>query len=177
MLSFDEIWPQFEWILEDMRSGVAFFEGYSPSIGRTDLLEALSEVSLLYPSAFQNSFWLNHSNNNGWPRMLTPAGYVELFKSGKIITLSFEYGIEVRGFNLSLRILFEPNESETSLEILCYREPILNSGQPKAAVEAGIIEFRRLYRIFRGDALFLGPDTSNYPRTPDDYPDDWLRID
>lgn len=170
VLSFGQIWPQFEWVIEDMRDGMCFFEGYVPSVDQSRLLQSFSDVASPSPEAFASSVWSNESTEADWAKCTTRSEFVQLFRAGSIVLLQFDYAPQVEDFDLNLRLILEPDTTKTSLEIICYREPILESARPREAVGAGIVEFRRLRDAFHGDALLIGPDTVNYPRTANDYP-------
>ena len=132
---------------------------------------------------FEYSSWSNDTSEAEWEKEYAPSQYVEFFYTNKIVFLFFDYELETDSIVLNQRLMFEKDSASTSLEIICYREPILGSANPKAAVETAISEFRRLKHVFDGDALFIGPDGGDLPdsyrvRVPNDgIEHEWLRIE
>lgn len=174
---FEEVWTQFQWVLAEMRGGMGFFEGYVPSVRPDGLLEALSGVARLSSEAFAGSVWSNQASSAVVEGHRSPVQWVEHFRGGGITTLHFDYVAERGGADLSLKLMLDSEAGATSLEVVCYREGILESGDPKGAVRAAIEEFMRLREVFRGDALFIGPETLNRPRGAEDVPGEWLRVE
>lgn len=174
-MEFDEIWPLFDWVLDEMRSGMGFFEGYLPTI-RSDLLPPLTTlIDRSQSHDFTTSTWSNDTTETGGNTDYSVPEFIEFFRSGDIVMLDFDYTVQTRA--LELRLMFEKDDTGTALEIICYREPILGSDNPKEAVATAISEFRYLRRLFQGDALFIGPDTLDYPESATEYPKVWLRIE
>ncbi|NNE84815.1 MAG: hypothetical protein HKN28_12690 [Alphaproteobacteria bacterium] len=123
------------------------------------------------------AIWSDETTESDWNKNYELAEYVAFFDSRKVVMLHFDYEIRVGNTNLSQRLMIEKFHRETALEIICYREPILSASNPKQAISDAVSEFRNLKRLFQGDALFLGPDTLNYPKSPTDYPKEWLKIE
>jgi hypothetical protein len=169
---------QFSWVLQDMREGGCFFEGYIPTIGVEDLWSALSNVlSNADHYTFQGSVWAEDTTKADWEKSWSPHQYVEFFHSGRIIVLCLSYGPVADNIALEQMLMFDKDERSTTLEIICYREPILEYPNPKEAVRTAIHGFRRLKSLFEGDALFIGPDNLDYPKSSAEYPSHWLRIE
>lgn len=101
---------------------------------------------------------------------------LDLFKTGKLSILALDYDYIQDGNRLKHRLIIEKWDEQTIVEIICYREPILISADPKKAVASAILEFRRLKELFGGSSLFIGPDTLNYPENDESYPDEWIKV-
>lgn len=178
MMDFDEIWSQFSWVLEDMRNGMAFFEGYIPTLDENDLLASLQElIDRAEGHSFRSSTWSSDTTASDWDGEYSDAQYVAFFSSGRIYTLHFDYEVKVGGTPLSLKLMFDRHGRKVALEIVCYRDTILASPNPKRAIADAIAELRTLKQLFRGDALMLGPDTLERPASAIGYSKDWLRIE
>ena len=174
---FDTIWRKFDWVIDEMKNGMCFFEGYIPIVGASDLNQPLSiikESSRSYD--YSCSIWANDTSEEDWEQTYEASEYIGFFTEGRIVVLHFNYEYEVDGIMLNQKLMFDRNPMATSLEIICYREAILESGSPKDTVATAISEFRRLKRLFQGDSLFIGPDTLDYPKSSNDYPGHWLKI-
>ena len=170
MMNFADIWSQFDWVIEDMKADMRFFGGYIPSISQTNLRSPFYKlISRAGVYNFTSSVWSNDTSKDDRENEYTPSQYVQLFQISRIVHLHFYYELETDNIVVNQKLMFKTSKGTTSLKILCYREPILESGSPKEAVHAAISEFRYLKELFGGDALFIGADTL--------YPDDWLRIE
>jgi hypothetical protein len=178
-LTFDDIWPQFSWVIDELREeGMCFIEGYIPLIGQTDLLTPISElIGRSKCFDFSYSVWSENTTETERERDYSSAEYTELFRSNQVVTLHFDYEYETDHIVLNQKLMIEKNDSEISLEIICYREAILQSDDSKEAVETALSEFRYLKHLFDGDALLIGPDTLDYPVSGTEFPKEWLRIE
>ncbi len=177
-MNFNSIWSQFNWVIDKMKEGMCFFEGYIPGIGQDDLLFSLSElIRRTRIQSFKSSVWSNDISEAEREKEYTPSQYVELFHTNKIVLLGFYYELETDIVVINQKLMFEKTKAATALEIICYREPILGSNNPKEAVRSAIREFQHLNHLFKGNALFIGPDTLSYPTSSTEYPNEWLRIE
>jgi hypothetical protein len=177
-LSFGDIWPQFDWVLEEMRSGMAFFEGYVTSIDHVQLLPGINElIGLASFHGFDSTVWANGTDSSVMKKDYTPDEYVRFFHEEIIVCLSFYYERKVPALELEQKLNFDLGPPSTTMDMICFRDQFLESADPKAAVEAAIGEFRFLKQLFKGDALFIGPDTLDYPTSADNYSNAWLRIE
>ena len=177
-MTFEQIWLNFSWIIDEMKDGMCFFEGYIPSVETEDLQPRLSELinnSQSWSSLY--SVWSNNTTKSDWERKYTISEYLEFFRAGKIILLHFDYERKTEGLSIHQKLIFEKCGEILTLEIICYREAILESAYPKDALEKSISELRYIKKLFNGDSLFIGPDTLNYPKNKDDNPKEWLRIE
>jgi hypothetical protein len=184
MMDFDLIWPRFCWVLDDMRNGMAFFEGYVPILGETDLLGPLRKlIKRAENHTFRTSIWSSEATASDWDKEYSDDDYVAFFESGRIYTLHFDYEVRVGNTPLFLKLLFDRDkrevgkEPEVALEIVCYRETILAAPDTKRAIFDAVSELCTLKQLFHGDALFLGPDTFERPASRTSYSKDWLRIE
>lgn len=174
---FDDIWSRFEWVIQDMNEGMSLFEGYIPAITQADLLPALLDLTRrMSDFSFAASVWADDASESERIMAHTPSDCVELFRSRKIVCLHCDYEVALNNVALAFKLIFEPNDEATSLEIICYRDAILRSDDPKTAVHIAIDEFRNLNARFGGNALFIGPDTVEYPSIEPEHHGAWLRI-
>ena len=151
------------------------FEGYVPKVGESELDAPLSElIRASCGHGFEHSIWSDDSSEADWNKNYTTREYLDLFEAGRIHILHFDYSKQTHDVTLSLKLMFD---RDTSLEIICYREPILKSPNRRDAVRYAIDEFRVLRQVFRGSSLFVGPDTSSYPKSDTDYPNEWMKIE
>ncbi len=178
-MNFEQIWPEFKWVIDEMKDGMCFFEGYIPTIGQEDLskkLQKLIDASVTY--TFMYSVWSNDTTESEWEKEYTLSEYIGFFSINKILLLHFNFEKKIDDIVINLKLIFEKeNGILKTLEIICYREPILGSGNPKKAVEVAINELRYLRQLFEGDSLFIGPDTLNYPKNKNEHLKEWLKID
>jgi hypothetical protein len=170
---FENIWRDFEWVLNDMRDGMVFLEGYLLKIKTEDLINHLRSIDkAINPESFQNPTWANKTTEKDWNKIYSPEEYVRLFKNGDILTLHFNYKKKIESDTLEIKLMF----AGAHLEVVCYRDPILNSANPKQAIKAFIIHCEQLLSLFEGDSLFIGPDTLSYPDNAQNYPKEWIKI-
>jgi hypothetical protein len=179
MLDFEIIWSKFDWVIDDMKDGMCFFEGYIPSIDQSCLDSKLSEIAKVSQSYnLGTSVWSDSATEAEWEKEYSIPESIDHFRKGKIVLLHFNYEKKINKAILNFKLIFEKsNEAVTALDIICYREPILRNIDPKGAIEKSINELCLLKRLFHGDSLFIGPDNLNYPKNKDDIPKEWLKIE
>lgn len=179
MMNFEQIWSEFKWVIDEMKDGMCFFEGYIPSIGQEDLGKKLRKlIGASITCTFMDSVWSNDTTESDWEKEHTPSEYIEFFTSDKILILHLNYEKKTDDIVINLKLIFEKeNGLLKTLEIICYRESILGSNNPEKAVEIVINELRYLNQLFKGDSLFIGPDTLNYPKNKNENLKEWLRIE
>ncbi len=177
LLSFEDIWKNFEYVIEDMNEGMAFFEGYIIDVSMNGIKSGL-QCLLPDPTkiTYEFSIWSDDSTKEDWNKTNNSEQYFDFFKSGKIVVLQTEYLTTQNGFELHLKLMIESWDDGGTIEIICYRDPILESASPKLAVKAALSEFMRLKKLFNGGPLFLGPDTLDYPKNGEIYPDFWIKL-
>jgi hypothetical protein len=177
MNNFETVWEKFSYVLEEMRNGMAFFEGFILNVSLDTIDSGIKSLcSPPYNATLNLSTWSNDSSKEDWARNYSVEKYVELYKTGKIITLQPEYLTHRNGHLIHLKLMVEEWEDKAIIEIMCYRDLILNSPTPKLAVHAAILEFIRIKELFLGSTLFIGPDTLNYPESDNYYPKEWIKI-
>ena len=175
--SFDErveqAWTDSDWIIEDMfDNGMCFFEGYVPAIDLDSLAEVLPQLTDTSIDC-QSSTWSNNTNESDWNRAYPLSDYVTFFRDGRIVLLHADYSVTVSGYDFILKLMFGP---DANLEIIFYRENLLPRTETRARFIAACHYLRHLQSTFDGAALFLGPDTLNYPAWPDVVPKEWQRL-
>jgi len=177
MNEFENIWKNFEYIIQEMRNGMAFFEGLILNVSQEKLEAGVRSLcNPPYNAKLGLSTWSNETTREEWEKIYQTDQYLEFYRLGKIITLQPEYITQKNGFELHLKLMIEEWEDMVVAEIICYRGAILESSDPKRAVNAAIDEFIWLKELFRGSSLFVGPDNLNYPTNDENYPEEWIRI-
>lgn len=177
MKEFSDIWNDFEYVVEDMRNGMCFFEGYIMNVSEKRIEDGIKSLCCApFNATLQLSTWSNESTEEEWQKSYTTEEYLEFYRVDKIVSLQPEYLTRQNGFELHLKLMIEKWENFTVAEIICYRETILESAAPKRAINAAIIEFVRLKKLFGGSSLFIGPDTLNYPEDDETYPKEWIKV-
>ena len=74
------------------------------------------------------------------------------------------------------RLMSEKTDAGFSVEIICDCEPILASVDRHGSMVEAITEFYEIFSLLKGDALFLGPDNLDYPKSVNDFPPIWKKI-
>ena len=90
--------------------------------------------------------------------------------------MHFDYSFRTAGLLLTQKLIIEPRLEGMTVEIICYRDAILDSEDPKHAIGTALREFLYLKELFKGRALFIGPDTLRYPKIEEVSTEEWLRI-
>ncbi len=178
IMSHDEIWMEFEWVIEELRQGMSFFEGLVPCISTDNLLETMSNLSSrVQDFSLESSVWNDETPESIYTRRHDLRTYIDYFFSRQILLLNFDYELPRNDITLNHKLIIEPIDVGTRLEIICYREPILKSKNVREATFTAIEEFRYLRSIFEGDKLFIGPDILDYPTSDTEEHDLWLRVE
>jgi hypothetical protein len=177
MNEFKNIWNKFEHVIDEMRTGMGFFEGFILNVSEEKIEAGIRSLcSAPFNAKLELSTWSNESTKEEWGKSYKTEEYLEFYRRKKIITLQPEYLTYQNDFELHLKLMIEKWEAFTVVEIICYRDQILDSIDPKRAVKAAINEFIRLKNLFEGTSLFIGPDTLNYPENDETYPEEWIKI-
>ncbi|NNE57444.1 MAG: hypothetical protein HKN36_04990 [Hellea sp.] len=179
MESFEKLWPRISYFIDEMCSGMAFFEGYIPSIDATNLDANIRFLKAqVCDGSFDLSVWSNETTKQDWNREYSFNEYLNFFAIDKITMLNFEYQLDLKEVLLHLKLMIEKtDDTNISINIICYRDPILDHASPKDVMEKAIIEFHRLRNLFGGGVVFVGPDNLTYPVDDNDYPDHWIKIE
>ena len=176
-MSLDEFWDWFQITLEDLQSGMCFFEGLVPSISTDNFVDDLITLKERSENiSFSASVWSNETPESVYTKNHDLSTYVDYFLNQKIIILSFDYEIALSNITLTNKLNFETIDDATRLEIICYREPILESNTIREAVFSAVEEFHYLKALFRGNKLFVGPDTLDYPTSQTEEHNLWFRM-
>ncbi len=178
-MDFEQIWPQFQDLIDELYSGMCFFEGYIPNTQVNDLTFPFAELTNSSLShTYEFSTWSNETTKAEWEKTYSPAEYLEFFRTGKILMLHFNYERNIDGLSVKMKlILWHAHDGNgKTVEIICDRNAIINSKNIKLSVKKAIAEIRRIMYLFDGNALFIGPDTLDYPESPNDYPSLWIKI-
>ncbi len=177
MQTFDDIWQEFSYIIEEMQDGMCFFEGYILDNSQSNFRDSLLKLSNLSKGmSFDYSSWANDTTEEDWNKIYSIEEYIHFFDNGKITTLCPEYQMVLKDITLHFKLLIDNWRERLNIEIICYRAPILDSTNPKLAVKTAIEEFWKLKELFEGKALFVGPDTLDYPINDKIYPEEWIKI-
>ncbi len=167
-----------ELLIDDIKDGACFFEGYIPSIDKDDLNGKLLQLmgeSIRHTFIF--SVWSDDSTEAEWEQEYPLSKYIDYFNTKKILILHYSYEKIIQGISFNIKLMFEDLSESRTCEIICYSEPILESNNPPEAIKIAIGELRHLRSVFEGDSLFIGHATLNYPKTKDDDLREWLRIE
>ncbi len=177
MYNFEKVWEKFNYIIEEMQDGVCFFEGYILNVSMKKLEEGIKSLCTTpFNAMLDYSVWSDESTKEEWAKSYKPEQYLDLFKANKIICLQPEYLTIQHEYKLHIKLMIDTIDDKTTIEIICYRDPILDSKDPKQAIDAAIMEFIRLKKLFGGSSLFIGPDTLSYPEDDQTYPDEWIKV-
>ena len=169
----EQAWTDSDWIIEDMfDNGMCFFEGYVPAIDLDSLSAVLPQLTDASIDC-QTSTWSDDTDESDWNRVYTLSDYVKFFRAGRIVLLHADYSVTVSGYDFTFKLMFEP---DANLEIIVYRENLLPRTETHLRFVAACHYLRHLQSTFAGAALFLGPDTLNYPVWPDIVPKEWQRL-
>ena len=87
--------------------------------------------------------------------------------------LHVDYLMACSGYEFAIKLIIEP---DANLEVIIYRENFLPRNETQERFEVTCYHLKYLHRLFHGPALFIGPDTLNYPKWPDVVPDEWQRL-
>ena len=171
----NEAWSESQWILDDMfDSGMCFFEGYIPVVDLTGLESRLSQLTDKPSSIdFSHSVWSESTSETDWNRTYPLKDYVRFFQTGRISMLHADYIAVCAGYSFTFKLIFE---REANLEVICYRDNLLPRNETQDRFKAACHHLKDLHILFDGKALFLGPDTLNYPVWPNLVPDEWQRL-
>ncbi len=175
---FESIWKDFSYILDEMKDGVCYFEGYIPNISIQDfkikLLTLTEEPSKL---DFSSTVWSDDSSDSEINKQHEIDDLISLFKNQKIVSLAVNYDKQFANDKLSFRLLFDYWNNRYDLEIICYRENVLQSNNPKEAIYQAVLHFQKLKILFNGPAFFLAETINESPENIEEYPDYWIRIE
>ena len=176
MDGFEKIWEEFSYVIEEMRDGMGFIEGFILDVAEERLDAAIHTLCSAPMNAQLSATWSNEPRKADWDKKYSPAEYLRLFQAGKIVTLKPQLNTVRDGIPLEMMLMIEKWDDQIIIEIICYRETILSNTNPKIAVRAAVLEFAELRRQFGGSALFIGPDNLDYPKDADTYPPHWIKI-
>ena len=162
-------------MIEDMCDGMLSFSGYMIGVSSDSLspviLAIIKERAVKVDGIFaddQTAAQIDKTNN--------PSKLFAKYLKGNVVSMMIDYEIEFDGTELSCRMIIDPCENDHSVEVVCYRDPILNYPDPKAALFAHIEDLKSLFNRLNARALFVGPDCSKYPKDEKSYPDCWRLI-
>lgn len=178
-MDFEKLWPDLEWVIDELKDGMSFFEGYVTSIAPNRIAAGVSKIDeTAVRCDYHQHLWSSDVVQADQVQEYSPEEYERRFREEQIVLFCVDYEKKITGNTFNFKLVIEENDapSSTSLEILCYGEAVLNSSSPKAAIEKVIPECCDLCELFEGDALFIGPDTIHYPRSKDDKLQEWTRI-
>lgn len=176
-MNIDDIVPRFEWVLDEMRQGMGFIKASVPGVGHGELEERLPLVSKPTGREFVASMWSDACSGADRESCVSLSDHVAAFQAGHMDSLAFDYTASAARTDLGMRILFDGDLRDWPVEILCYRDAILGSSSPRDSLGEAIQEFRRVYSVLGGTALFIGPNSPQAPCCESECEDGWMRID
>jgi len=173
---YDTAWLWFQPILEDMfDEGMCFYEAYITNFALPRFTETLGRFVSDHPAlTLTDSVWQNDTPESMMAANHSVADYANYFLHGELSLLNCDYKTRVQTFDFNVRLIFEP---PANLEIIMRRENLLPRDQTEDRFVASCAHFSRLRDIFGGTALFLGPDTLDYPESANVAPDVWLKLE
>jgi hypothetical protein len=170
----NEAWNESPWIVEELFDhGMCFFEGYIPDIELDNLKDGLVRLSQTTSSVdYSFSVWDNTTTPEVMSQKYTVEEYVSFLRSSRIVCLHANVETICAGYSFFFKLIFWPN---AELNIIVYRQNLLPKDETQNRFLAVCSYFKSLYELFGGKALFLGPDTLDYPNWPDLSPGTWQR--
>ena len=159
MMTFEEIWTEFSWVIDEFNAGMAFFEGYLPAISMPDIANGLQE--------FSTSSAVSHACEPCWkaeediPEVEQDYSVfecVDLLRAGKLADFQFFYRQDHGWIKSNQKLIVSVGEAEPDVTLICFSDWILTSGKPKEAVEVAISEMRYLKGLLKAGELYIGAD-------------------
>jgi hypothetical protein len=176
-INFKELWPQISWFIDDMRSGVAFWEGYILARGASQLEDSLQSIIKRAKSySYEYSCWSNDADESLYKSVsqYRDDEWISFFHNDLIIILHLDYTTFVDGTELVNKLMISKNQDDLDIEVICYREPILESPNPKSILKKSYSELIDLFHIFRGYSVYVSSDNLDYP--VENHPETWIRV-
>ena len=159
MMKFEDIWAEFSWVVDELNSGMAFFEGYLPAIRTSDIeLNLLSIAEIDSVICDCEPCWNHASDIPAVEQDYSISECTGFYYSGKLSGLDFWYDRHYGWITSHQKLMFGPLNSETDVTIICFADWILGSANPKQAIELAVSEMRDIKKMFASDALYIGPD-------------------
>ena len=173
--SNDEIWRWFQPCLEDMfDDGMCIYAGYITDFDLREFKSNLNTFAIGHESAdFTGSVWQNETEQSVMPSRHSIEKYADFYLTEQLSLLICDYSTRVDDAEFKFRLIFEPT---ADIEIVIHRDNLLPRGEMKRRFAASCNHLAQLMDTFDGSALFLGPDTLDYPESPETAPRHWLRI-
>lgn len=163
MMKFEENWTRFDWVIDELSSGMAFFEGFIPSVQVRNIGPCLNKISRSPSVSFSCvPCWRDDADISDVERDYSIEECVRLFESGELAAFDFFFERDDGYSSSGLKLMFMPTDSngasQAELTIICFAGQILSSENPKEAVGAAISEMRMVKALLHADALYIGPD-------------------
>jgi len=159
MMKFEDIWTDFSWIVDELSSGMAFFEGYLPAVQISDIEPNLRRISKIDSVTCDcEPCWKHAADIPAEEQDFSISECTGFFCSGKLSGLDFWYDRNYDWITSRQKLMFEPSNSEAEVTIICFADWILGSENSKQALELAISEMRDMKKLFGSDALYIGPD-------------------
>jgi len=155
--------------------GMCFYEAYITNFPLPRFTETLERFASNHPAlTLTDSVWRNDTPESIMAAHHSVEDYANYYLQGKLSLLTCDYTTHVQSFDFNVRLMFEP---PANLEIIMRRENLLPHNEMEDRFVASCAHFSRLRDIFGGTALFLGPDTLDYPESANVAPDVWLKLE
>ncbi len=159
MMKFEDIWKDFSWVVDELNSGMAFFEGYIPSVRFSNIESPLQEFARLEcVKHYCEPCWNHESDIPDSEQDYSISECVNLLLHQKLASFDFEYERDHGWVISNQKLMFMPEGAETEVVIICFADWIIGSNKPKETIEIAIAEMRYFKERFNSDALHIGPD-------------------
>jgi len=172
--SDDEIWRWFQPCLEDMfDDGMCIYAGYITEFVLPEFKSNLYTFAIEHePADFTGSVWQNETEESVMTSQHSIEEYADFYLKKQLSLLICDYSTRVDDAEFKIRLIFEPT---ADLEIVIHRDNLLPRSETKRRLAASCNHLAQLRETFGGSALFLGPDTLDYPESPETAPKYWVR--
>lgn len=165
------------WIDAMANGELPSIEGYIPLVEEKLIGPTLTSLAKIAKSwSCSNPTWSEDASRSEREGEYSLAEYIDLYQQNKLVMLSFDYERILDVATLSFRLLFYKLELGAEVNIVCYREAILDCPDRMAAITDALCEFQNLFDELSGNALFFGPDNADYPEDPQNYSKIWTKI-
>ena len=158
-MKFEDIWKNFSWVVDELNSGMAFFEGYIPSVRISGIESPLKEFA--EPGSVEHycePCWNDESDILNLEQDYSISECVNLLLNEKLASFDFGYKKDYGWVVSNQKLMFMPEGAETEIIIICFADWILASNKPKETIEIAIAEMRHIKELFNSDVLYIGPD-------------------
>ena len=131
MDGFEKIWEEFSYVIEEMRDGMGFFEGFILDVAEERFDAAIHTLCSTPLNAQLSATWSNETTKADRAKKYNTTEYLQLFHAGKVVTLKPQLNTVRDGIPLEMMLMIEKWDDQMIIEIICYRENYLIKRKPK----------------------------------------------